>query len=114
MTVEGLEEDKGMSSCALEVLHVYPMREVRLGGQHVNVSGSTSGVFKDLKEDMNKDLEAPASPKERPLTEEEGTCRHRETLGRVLDGSMQLSSVVDVASSFVVFVLVSFVVFVLC
>lgn len=33
MTVEGLEEDNGRASCALEVLHVYPMREVRLGGQ---------------------------------------------------------------------------------
>jgi hypothetical protein len=64
---------------------------------NVNVSGSTSGVFKDLKEDMNKDLEAPASHKERPLTEEECTCRLRETLGRVLDDAMHLSSVVDVA-----------------
>jgi hypothetical protein len=41
MTAEGLEEDKEMSSWALEVHHVYPMKEVRLGGQHVNVSGST-------------------------------------------------------------------------
>jgi hypothetical protein len=47
---------------------------------NVNVSGSTSGVFKALKED----LKAPASPKERTLTEEEDTCRLRETLGRVL------------------------------
>ena len=32
MTAEGLEEDKEMSSWALEVHHVYPLKEVRLGG----------------------------------------------------------------------------------
>jgi hypothetical protein len=37
--------------------------------------------------------------KEGTLTEEEGTCRLRDHLDRVLDGSMHLSSVVDVASS---------------
>jgi hypothetical protein len=39
MTAESLDEDKGMSSWAPEVHHVYPLKEVRLGG---STSASTS------------------------------------------------------------------------
>jgi hypothetical protein len=59
-----------------------------------------------LERGLERALEAQSSPKERSLTEEECTCRLQETLGRVLDDAMHFSSVVDVASSFVVLVFV--------
>jgi hypothetical protein len=72
MTAESLDEDKrdvfmgtgGAPCVSLE-------RGAAWRSTSMSAAQRVSGVFKDLKED----LEAQSSPKERTLTEEEGTCR---------------------------------------
>jgi hypothetical protein len=49
MMAKWLEEDNGMSSCAPEVHHVYPLKEMRLGGQHQQAAEGVSGATWSLQ-----------------------------------------------------------------
>jgi hypothetical protein len=50
MTAESLDENKGRALCALEVHHVYPMKEVRLGGQRQRLNEwSLQGLERGLE-----------------------------------------------------------------